>query len=955
MAHGFVPKRWARVLVAALPLLATVPVRGSAPPPPTLVSPTGAIATALPTYVWSAEPGVATYMLDLRNSADAIVTNFVPDPASAGCASGTGTCSQASTFNLPNGTYTWTVRSADTFDMSVPSAPLSFTIAGTAGVPPPAPVLTYPLGTIAFLMPSFDWDKVDIATSYRLVVRDSSNAVVVDATATPASVRCTSSISCVLTIPGLSLPNGSYAWTVTASNLDGARTSAPLSFTLSITPSGPPAVPVTVSPSGTITTATPTYTWNASAGATSYYLLAQNTAGVAVSTSVTATAAGCGAGNGTCSVTPSAALPGGATYNWFVNATNSAGTSAWSAATTINVSVAGPSVPPAAPTLLSPSGTITANVPPFSWTESSGATSYRLVVQNMSGVFIDWTTGASSCSGGVCMAAVGAAACVQCSIGGPLAYGGTYSWFVSASNDAGTSPWSAGNTITLSGLPLADAPVGSVTTTTPTFGWYTSDAPPYRIVAGFGGAAQSPAFVAIDVTLPDSSMCTAPMGPKTLMYCRYAPAVGLAVGTTYSWTVRNAFGSSSPQSFTVTALGPPPVTPYALSPTDGASTDALPTYTWTSSPGATSYYLLVQNTQGVAVGQSVTPAAAGCAAGGDCSYNPGVALTPGTWYSWFVNASNSYGTSPWSNGHALKVLGDMPPTPESPSGTIDTTTPTYTWTSGLPGPYYLLVQNTAIIAISQWVSPACVFTTTVYQCSFTPSTALTAGATYNWFVSNGAGWSMPLTITVGAASSGSPPATPTQRAPSGLVSSPVGYTWDPAPGATDYDVLVQNTAGVAAMTTVHASDVCGVTSLSCVFTASFLLTPGVPYNWFVKAGNAAGESAWAGPLTITLATNAPPPVPSLIAPAGAVSAAGPYTFSWLPLSSATLYQLVVQNTAGLWGQANVDSTSAGCASGTCTVTVPMSLPAHSSLNWFVKAQGPAGESAWGGPLVITTP
>jgi hypothetical protein len=99
--------------------------------------------------------------------------------------------------------------------------------------------------------------------------------------------------------------------------------------------SGTPAAPSLVSPSGTIATTTPTYTWNASAGATSYQVLVQNTQGVAVNVTVSATAAGCGSGTGTCSTTPSTALAAHTAYSWFVKAANSQGVSDWSAGLSI--------------------------------------------------------------------------------------------------------------------------------------------------------------------------------------------------------------------------------------------------------------------------------------------------------------------------------------------------------------------------------------------------------------------------------------------------------------------------------------------------------------------------------------------------------------------------------------------------------------------------------------------
>ena len=82
-----------------------------------------------------------------------------------------------------------------------------------------------------------------------------------------------------------------------------------------------------------------------------------------------------------------------------------------------------------------------------------------------------------------------------------------------------------------------------------------------------------------------------------------------------------------------------------------------PTYRWNMSPGATSYYLLVQNTAGVAVGESHTATELGCAGGGTgvCTWTPSVGLTHGATYSWFVNATNSLDTSAWSAGKSMTI------------------------------------------------------------------------------------------------------------------------------------------------------------------------------------------------------------------------------------------------------------------------------------------------------------
>ena len=72
-----------------------------------------------------------------------------------------------------------------------------------------------------------------------------------------------------------------------------------------------PGAATLVSPSGTITTTTPTYTWNAVSNSTWYQLWVNDSTGNKIKDWYTASETGCGSGTGTCSVTPSKALANG--------------------------------------------------------------------------------------------------------------------------------------------------------------------------------------------------------------------------------------------------------------------------------------------------------------------------------------------------------------------------------------------------------------------------------------------------------------------------------------------------------------------------------------------------------------------------------------------------------------------------------------------------------------------
>jgi hypothetical protein len=92
---------------------------------------------------------------------------------------------------------------------------------------------------------------------------------------------------------------------------------------------GAPGSALLLNPSGTITTPTPAYTWQAVADATWYSLWVTDSTGTRLQQWYEAGAVGCGGGTGTCSVTPPSVLaPGSAT--WWVQTWNSAGYGPWS-------------------------------------------------------------------------------------------------------------------------------------------------------------------------------------------------------------------------------------------------------------------------------------------------------------------------------------------------------------------------------------------------------------------------------------------------------------------------------------------------------------------------------------------------------------------------------------------------------------------------------------------------
>ena len=362
--------------------------------------------------------------------------------------------------------------------------------------------------------------------------------------------------------------------------------------------------------------------------------MAQNTAGVALSATYTAAEAGCASG-GQCSVTPTTALSNNTAFSWFVRAITAAGAGAWNSGTSMYVSAVGAAGPPVAPLLVSPSGTAGSTTPTYAWNAVAGATTYGIIVQNTAGVafYSPYLVSDVGCASGTGICTITPAA--------PLTNGTAYSWFVAAGNGYGYGSWSAG----------------------------------------------------------------------------------------LSFTVN------------VVATTSPPAAPTPIAPS-GSAGSTTPTYSWLAATGASEYYLLVQNTSGVAVGRVVTASEAGCSVSGTCSFTPAAMLTAGATYVWFVNASNTYGTSAWSTGTPITVPAPIAPVPPvaptlvSPNGNLGTTSPMFTW-NAVPGAdaYYLLVQNTAGVAVGRWYNATelgCGAGSGL--CSVTPTVSLSSATTYAWFV-----------------------------------------------------------------------------------------------------------------------------------------------------------------------------------------------------------------------------
>ncbi|GAB4161764.1 MAG: hypothetical protein Tsb009_38970 [Planctomycetaceae bacterium] len=439
---------------------------------------------------------------------------------------------------------------------------------------------------------------------------------------------------------------------------------------------------------------------------------------------------------------------------------------------------------PAVPTLTAPGSTTNDNTPTFTWNAVAGATSYELLVYNI-------TTG---------QAVVNQTGITGTSFTpGTALRQGMHQAFLRAVNGTGNSAYSTALNFNVTmDAPIFAAAAASTTDTTPTIIWGSvTGAASYEILVYNISSGQQ--------IIHQTGLVTNQFTPSSpfaqsmhQIFVRAFDVYGVA--TAYS----------APQSLNV---GIPTTTITGPSATVG---DTTPTISWTPVMGAASYELLVYNTS---LGQLVIHQTGITTT----AFTPSSPLAVANHQAFVRAIDGSNVAGPWSAAHDFQVTLSAS-TITGPSSSTHDTTPTITWTA-VDGAvdYELLVYHTATgtLVLSQ---------TGIQATQFTMPTL--AQGTHQAFVraTNGSGtagvYSDPLyfNVVLSAPTLTSPAAVSGDRTPT--------FAWTTVSGAVSYQLLVYNVT-----TGQLAGSLAGITATQ--FTQQTPVLPG-SYQVFVRAFDSFG-------------------------------------------------------------------------------------------------------------------
>ncbi len=681
---------------------------------------------------------------------------------------------------------------------------------------------------------------------------------------------------------GISLTGGkSYSWRA-AARKDGSwgKWTIPRAFRLTTTYTAWSPVD-----GSTTTDTTPTFTWKAMPGVSSYQICIADSA-VKLDTSPSIDVTGV-------SYTPTSALTNLQAHYWRVRAKNGDGHyGAWSAINSLSVNwgtVSG----------LSPSDgvTTTDTTPALSWNAVPDAAGYELQIAGSEVGLANAQSVEVSRSSYTPTTA--------------LTNNTTHHWRVRAvDGDGQYGTWSAVQSLAVN--------IGVVSGLSPSDGITTTDTTPALSWNAVSGAA------GYEVQIAGSEAGLASAQAVEVSAASYTPSTALTNNQNHYWRVRAKDGDGQFGAWSaINSLSVNWGTVGGLSPSDGVTTtDTTPALSWNAVSGAAGYEVQIAASEaGLASAQAVEVSGT--------SYTPSTALTNNQNHYWRVRAKDGDGQhGAWSAINSLSVnWGAVSGLSPADGATTTDTTPALSWNAveGAAGYEVQIADSEAGLASAQSVE--------VSAASYTPTTALTNNTTHHWRVRavDGDGqygtWSaiQRLAVNIGAVSGLSPSdgITTTDTTPA--------LSWNAVPGAAGYEVQIADSeAGVANAQAVEA----GGTS----YTPTTALTNNTTHHWRVRAKDGDGQyGIWSAinSLSVNWGTV------SGLSPSSTTDTTP--ALSWNAVPGAAGYEVqIAASEGGLANSVAIDVTEASYTPATALTN----LQTH---YWRVRAKDGAGQyGAWSG-------
>ena len=499
--------------------------------------------------------------------------------------------------------------------MMMMSIPMIGTINGISGVHP-AQGEVYKTNEVTFIW-EVDSAGVDtVETAFKLYLDGGGHDV------TP---------SCGVTICQVTetVATGNHSWYVTAKA--GTLSVSSSAITFSVNPAtSAPSKPILKNPTGEVQNLTLIMSWLPVADASEYTLQWTGPGGSDGSGSLVATDRSCKDGLCTLPITFSAQGP----YSWTVTATNSAG-SAVSDPLTFQISA--PVSAPGKPVLEMPDGSYTSSTVNFVWKPAVNAESYTVYWQSQWGHTGTKTLPANDAT---CLSG-------DCHISDTMPALGSYTWYVCATNSAGTTQ---SNTMSFNiydkvSTPYGTSPSGTIYSENPlsfTFSRVEDNAYQYNVTVynAYTGEQVADYYWNESELSCSGNYCTgvadSALG-KGYYFWRVRARTNNSVSN-YSGAVyfRNTYCENCyPYSYYYPNTVPTPYSPIGL------IHEASPVFSWKPITGATAYWLTVFDATGKAIFSSSTDNS--ICNYQICTYSPAFTLPQDGNYTWKISGGSNTG------------------------------------------------------------------------------------------------------------------------------------------------------------------------------------------------------------------------------------------------------------------------------------------------------------------------